>query len=427
MVENQIINKILEEHSIRLLTEYSITKEFFSTYISEIDYIYKHLQAYGNVPDKATFAEAFTDFDFQSVSEADEYLVDTLREEYVYRQSVPIVNELANRMKSNSFEGVRYLQSKMELLNALVAQKKPPMDLVSLAENRYKKWEEKQVSKDSFYIPTGFKELDNFIGGWNKEGELAVILMRTSQGKSWLLQYFLTHAWKIGKRVGMYEPEMSSLVTGYRFDTLYGNISNSGLNHGTEAKGYKEYIEKIKEKENPFFLIPSTEHIDVNDLKKFIRENRIEIMGVDGISYMKDCRGSKYDNLSTSLTHIAEDLMSLSIELGVPILTVVQSNRGDNRGKVVDKFPDLLNVRDSDGIAFNSTLVLSGYHKDGMMNLKLAKSRGSEDNKEISYYWDIDKGKFEYVPDNTSDNPDEKMIVENLKRQFEDEGDEDVF
>lgn len=427
MVENQLINKILSEKSIDILTEHGITKDYFSTYIAEIDYIYNHLQTYGNIPDKATFAQSFTDFDFQKVGEADEYLVDTLREQYVYSQSVPIINELANRMKTNSFDGVRYLQAQMEKLNTLVAQKKPPMDLVSQAESRYKKWEEKQVSKDSYYIPTGFQELDNFIGGWNKEGELAVILMRTSQGKSWVLQYFLTHAWKIGKRVGMYEPEMSSLVTGYRFDTLYGNISNSGLNHGTDVSGYKDYLEKIKGKENPFYLIPSTEHIDVNDLKKFIRENKIEIMGIDGISYMKDCRGGRYDNVSTTLTHIAEDLMSLSIELGVPILTVVQSNRGDNRGKVVDKFPDLLNVRDSDGIAFNSTLVLSGYHKDGMMNLKLAKSRGSEDNKEISYYWDIDKGKFEYVPDNTSDNPDEQLVVERLRNQFEDAGDIDVF
>lgn len=427
MVELQIINKILSEKSLRILIENDI-KDHFSTYSQEIEFIKNHVNAYGIVPDKETFLEHFNDFDLLDVQEDEQYLVNTLREEYVYAQCVPIINELATRMKKNSYDGVKYLQSKMNMLNELIASKHPPIDIAKLAQSRYEKWQEKQVSKDSFYIPTGFKELDDLIGGWNKEGELAVILMRTSQGKSWLLQYFLTHSWQVGKRVGMYEPEMSSLVTGYRFDTLYGNISNNSLTKGHEVEGYAQYIEKVKQHDNPFYLIPSTEHIDVNDLKKFIQENKIDIMGIDGISYMHDNRGGRYDNLSTTLTHIAEDLMSLSIELGVPILTVVQSNRGDGKGSVINKFPELINVRDSDGIAFNSTIVLSGYHNNGMLNLKLTKSRGSEDNKEISYYWDIDKGLFSYVPDNTSDENIEKELVKQIEQQYQgDEDDEDVF
>ena len=151
-------------------------------------------------------------------------------------------------------------------------------------------------------------------------------------------------------------------------------------------------------------------------------------MAIDGISYLRDYRATRYDSLSTTLTHIAEDLMALSIELGVPILTVVQSNRGDERGKVAEKFPDLFNVRDSDGISYNSTIVISGYHHNNTMHLKLTKSRGSIDNKILLYHWDIDIGQFEYVPDNQTDDKEDEEKVQEIRKQYE-TGDnlDDVF
>lgn len=419
MVELQILSKILQTKSFSLILDNELNEDYFNSYKKEFKYIQNHYSKFGVVPDKETFVYEFPNFDILDVQESEQFMVDTLREEYVFAKSVPIINTLAKKMDNNSFEGVRYLVSQLDYLNSLVASKNPPLDLVKSAQTRLEKYKEKQDNNEHFYIPTGFKELDELLGGWDKEGELAVILMRTSQGKSWILQHFLIHAWQIGKRVGMYEPEMSSIKTGYRFDTLYGHFSNSAINKGYEAPGYEKYVEELSKKSNPFYLIPSTEHLDVPGVKKFIQDNKIEIMGIDGISYLKDYRAGRYDSLSTSLTHISEDLMALSIELGVPIITVVQSNRGDERGKVADKFPDLFNVRDSDGISYNATLVISGYHENNTMHLKLTKSRGSEDNKVLLYHWDIDRGQFEYVPDSDSTDKEDNEKVEVIRKEYE--------
>ena len=58
-----------------------------------------------------------------------------------------------------------------------------------------------------------------------------------------------------------------------------------------------------------------------------MQKNKLDILGIDGITYLTDERYKKGDNRTTMLTNISEDLISLSIELKIPIIVVVQSNR----------------------------------------------------------------------------------------------------
>ena len=60
-------------------------------------------------------------------------------------------------------------------------------------------------------------------------------------------------------------------------------------------------------------------------------------------------RYKKGDNKTISLINISEDLMALSIELGIPILVVVQSTRGGVKNADSEGTPELENIRDSDG------------------------------------------------------------------------------
>ena len=140
----------------------------------------------------------------------------------------------------------------------------------------------------------------------------------------------LAHSWEIGMNVGLISPEMSSTKIGYRFDTLINHFSNNNLVWGKEEKGYEEYIKKLKERKNKYIVtIPQdfNKKITVSKIKSFCQKNKIDILGIDGITYLTDERYKKGDNRTTMLTNISEDLISLSIELKIPILVVVQSNR----------------------------------------------------------------------------------------------------
>lgn len=417
MIELQVLSRVLKERSASLLTLNGITEDYFITYPDEYSFIMNHLKEYGNVPDKETFLSKFSNFTLVDVTESDKYLIETFNEEHLYSLTVPVINKLADIIQTDSKAAVEYLQSQLPSLiqNNVVLG----VDIVSQARERQREWQERRENKERFCIPTGFEELDEITGGWQRGEEFAVLFARTGQGKSWILIKTLEHAWRIGKRVGLIEPEMSAIKTGYRFDTLSGNISNSALIRGDDVPDYEKYIEQLSKNEIPFFVASPKDfrrNITVSKLRAFIESNKLDILGVDGISYLKDERKQRGDNRTTGLTNISEDLMDLSIELKIPIIVVCQSNR---EGAKDDDAPDLENIRDSDGIAYNASTVIAARQKGPGIELTIRKNRNGKSGDKLIYLWDIDKGTFQYIPNEEAER-DNSEDIKKAKEDFKD-------
>ena len=86
MVALQIISKILATKDLSIIENNLLTEDYFVGYTDEYNYILSHNKEYGSVPDKATFLSKF-DIELVDVTESDRYLVDTIREEYLYYKS----------------------------------------------------------------------------------------------------------------------------------------------------------------------------------------------------------------------------------------------------------------------------------------------------------------------------------------------------
>lgn len=401
MVELQILSRVLKDKNLSLLTLNNITDDYFVTYQSEYEFIKDHVQKYGNVPDKETLLAKFPDFTIVEVAETDKYLIDTFNEEHLYAKAVPVVNKIAELMQTDANAAIEYLGSQLE--NLKVRSAVVGTDIISQARRRFQEYEEMRANPEKFQIATGFDQLDNIIGGWRRGEELVVMFARTGQGKSWLLIKSLQHAWRMGYRVGLIEPEMSDVKTGYRFDTLYGHLSNRSMVRGEDLPEYAQYIDDLEKRENPFFVVSPKEfsrRITVSKLRSFIETNNIDILGIDGISYLTDERMRKGDNRTTQLTNISEDLMDLSIDLKVPIIVVAQSNR---EGANTEEAPGLENIRDSDGIAYNCSVAISARQKDAKVELNVRKNRNGVTGDKLSYLWDIDTGKFTFVESDGDD------------------------
>lgn len=413
MTELQILNKVIKSKKMDILLDNNLTQEYFNTYDEEYSFILNHFNKYKVVPDIETVLNKFPSFDVVIVGESDDYLVSTLKEEYQYTKTVPIINKLADLLQVNSYDAYEYLQSVLPELS--IRDNQIGKDIISQARSRFNEYLIKKENPSQSTIFTGFKELDAIIGGLSRGEEFLVILARTGIGKSWVLIKMLENAWKLGLRVGLIEPEMSYNKVGYRFDTLHGNISNTALLRGKELE-YKSYIDKLVKNKTPFFVATPKDFergVTTSKLRNFCKQNQLDVLGIDGISYLKDERGNRGDNKTTQLTNISEDLMDLSIELNIPIIAVVQSNRG---GAEQNSTPQLENIRDSDGIAYNASLVLSLQQKVEGIEMSIIKNRNGILGK-LLYAWDIDKGKFMYIPvsDNTT-----KEEIENQRRHFND-------
>lgn len=433
MVSLQIISKILATKDISILDDNLLTKDYFVGYENEYDFLTNHYKEYGTVPDKATFLSKFPDVELVEVGESDNYLIDTIREEYLYYKSVPIVQKIAELLKSDANVAAEYMLQAIKELEP--NYRLSGTDIIADAKDRYDQFVERKEHQENWFFTSGFEELDELIHGIQREEEYFVIFARTNQGKSWVLEKICTHVWQIGFNVGYISPEMGASSIGYRFDTLYKNFSNRGLMWGkdtVETDEYQHYIEELQSHKNRFIVATPndfTRKITVSKLRNWIKQYQLDLVAVDGITYMTDERYQRGDNKTTQLTHISEDLMSLSMEMKVPILIVVQANRGgvaqdDNAGA-----PELDTIRDSDGIAQNASKVLSiRQTKDSILKLEVKKQRFGAVGGKLNYQWDIDTGDFVFIPsydDAESDESTEKKVREVRKRFSNDK--EDVF
>lgn len=397
MVQLQILNKILRTKSLDIIFDNDLSEEYFGEYAPEYTYILEHYKQYGNVPDIETFLDKFNEFNVIEVTESDNYLINTISEEYQYREFVPIINKAAEILRSNAVEAVDYLRAALQEVTCPIGST-CGIDIIAQAEKRLEEYKAKRDATEPWMRPTGFKELDDAIGGLSPGEEFVVIVARTNNGKSWFLAKMLEHNWRYGGNVGYISPEMSASAIGYRFDTLNEHFSNFNLYTGRNVDNYEEYIHDLVAEARDKFIVATPldfqKKITISKLRKFCIQNKLDVLGIDGITYLTDERYKRGDNKTTSLTNISEDIMSLSCELKIPIIAVVQANRNgvDENGEV----PSLESIRDSDGIAHNASKVLSIRQQNNKLRIEVTKSRNSKVGTKLTYDWQIDTGVFEY-------------------------------
>lgn len=430
MVTLQILSKVLQTANNSIIEDNLLSEDYFVGYENEYNFIQDHIKKYGNVPDKATFLAEFPQIELVEVTESDRYLVDTAREEYLYYKSVPVIQEAAKLLQTDSNAAAEYLLNAMKTLQPNYAL--GGIDIVANADDRFNQFVERKDHQKDWFFTCGFQELDDIIHGIQRKDELFVIFARTNQGKSWILEKMCTHVWQTGFNVGYISPEMSASSIGYRFDTLHSHYSNSGLMWGKDdidQDDYEAYIQGLRQSENKFVVatpLDFDKKITVTKIKNWIKQYKLDLVAVDGITYMTDERYKRGDNKTTSLTNISEDLMELSMEVGVPILVVVQANRSGVVEKGGDETPDLESIRDSDGIAHNASKVISIHQKErGVLNMTVKKQRFGAVGGKLTYHWDINTGEFEFIPtyDDVEDNRTTERKVAEGKKSYGDQTD----
>ena len=423
MVQLQALNDMLNNNNIDQYIAQGITKKYFSEYYDEFNFIVNHYNTYNKVPDWETFLAKFNDFEVVEVLEPVKYIIYNLKEEYLFDQGVKVFKEASTILEQNAFDGLNNIVAKAQKLleNTTISEGTNINDMV---EQKKKDLQHKREMGGMLGISSGMQELDRILNGWLPGEELVTIVGRVNQGKSWLLQKFLTEANKQNKRVLHYSGEMGVLQVAYRNDTLGLNYSNSQLMRGTIADGdYEQYMqdmEKNKQLAEYRVVTPNDfggKMLTVSMLRTLIKKHKPDIIGIDQISLMEDERRLKGDATRTQYTHIAQDLFNMSTEFGIPIIVDAQANR--NKADV-DKpeNPELADIGESDGIAQNSSRVISLVQTKSGLSLKITKNRYGENNKKLLYVWDIDCGVVSYVveeqqEDNNDDYVDAGLPLRN--------------
>lgn len=396
MIQLQMLNRILQSKNTALITVNNLTSDYFSEYREEFSFIKNHLDQYGNIPDIETFLSRFTTFDVVEVKESDNYLIDALYENKNQRELASVFNKVRSLIMDNKTDEAMkvYLNASQNIVQGV------HLDSVDIIRDtsRYDRYLEKCNDFNKYYVSTGFAELDEIIGGWDRQEELATIAARSGIGKSWLLLFVAVAAARQGLNVGVYSGEMSEDKVGYRVDTLISHLSNGQIIHGNvNVSGhYKEYLDNLKNTIRGSIRVLTPSKINgpagVTALRAFIEKDKLDMLCIDQHSLLEDDRNAK--NPVERAANISKDLKNLQVMKKIPIISVSQQNRNS-----VENGVSTANIAQSDRIAQDSTIILFLEQKDGVLTIHLTKSRDSVNARDLNYAVDLDKGIFTFIPE----------------------------
>lgn len=423
MIQLQVINYLLKTKDSSLLQINNITDEFFDEYKNEFSFIKNHLNGYGDIPDTLTFLNEFPNFDIIEVNESPDYLIDKLYDDRNTRKLASIFNDIREKLMAGDVDGAMELYT-TSTDSVVTAKHLEAVDITKNVTGRYESYLERADDFAKFYVKTGFKELDEIIGGWDKQEELATIVARSNQGKSWVLMKCAVAALEQGLNVGMYSGEMSERKVGYRVDTLISHIPNSSMIRGDRGiqNEYKKYLDELPNRFKGGLKVLTPSMIDgpagVSALRAFIEREKLDILFIDQHSLLEDDRHAR--NPVEKASNISKDLKNLQVLLKIPIISVSQQNRTSTETGV-----DLTHIAQSDRIGQDSTIVLFFEQKDNIMEMHLVKSRDSVNGKTLSYAINLNTGNFTYIPE--EDNAVNGEGADELREKFETDDGEDIF
>ena len=406
-IELHVISKLLttdnEEEINTLLT---FDSSYYSVFKPQIEFIFKHKDTYGDVPDVFTFQAEFPEVTLVQVTESLKYITSEMRKNKQHIILLETFNKIKDLGSGDVSEAWQYISNQCERVSRLDATE--PMDIIKDAKVRAD-----QVLKFSKQtrIPTGFPEIDKLMyGGLSTVEELLLIVARTNTGKSWVCTRMMESAQRNGFPTLYYSPEMQASFLGTRFDTWRGHFENSKLYQGKYNEEYFKYLKQLPKEETSAFILEDKDtpagEVNVNVLRNLVRKHGIKLLIIDGLSYMADTNRSDTDYVKYK--NICLDLFKLSKQYSCSVAVAVQANREtkDSKDDKGDPFPNLYNIEGSDHPARIATQVFSlrQIFDKHVLDIRLEKSRIANNQKPVlSYAWDVNTGNMQYLPGGEDD------------------------
>jgi len=416
IIHVQFINWLLNNNNIKPILENELDETYFPGYEAEYNYILDYYKesslrdGKGCVPDKVKFAFDFPEFSLFETGDAVNTMCKELLEKKCYSMFVQTIQDGAQKSKTSSFEAIDHTKQEMDKLYRFSKHTiGGGTDILKGSTERLTDYLKRIELHGLLGIPCGLEDMTKALHGWLPEDFVAVIA-RTNEGKSWLQLYFAIEAWKDGRNVGIYSGEMSSLMYGFRFDTMYKHFRNSGLIGGNPDLGnsedpevgaksmneYRDYINAILKGDFPGFRIFTQKDLDgkmtVNKMKVLQDKFGFDYWGLDQLSLMDDDRHAREERIKYG--NICEDLARLTEDMQKPIILLHQAGRSAAVSKKKDEgaTPEIEDVFGADAITHNLTRLITFTQIENGVKIKVPKNRYGQKGQEFLAVWNIDYG-----------------------------------
>jgi len=209
-----------------------------------------------------------------------------------------------------------------------------------------------------FSVPTGFFELDEYLGGLQKS-DLVILAARPSIGKTALALSIARNA-AIDHQVpvGIFSLEMATMQLIIRMICAEARIDAHKVRTGkahSEGPKLSKTVHKLTEA--PIYVDDTPAQTVLEIRAKARRLKAEKNIGLIIIDYLQLMTGpANAESREREISHISRSLKSLAKELNIPVMALAQLNRAvESRS---DKRPQLSDLRESGSIEQDADVVM---------------------------------------------------------------------
>ena len=241
------------------------------------------------------------------------------------------------------------------------------VEAINSAESAYKR--EGQLSG----IPTGFTDLDQLLGGFNKT-DLLILAGRPSMGKTALatnIAFKMVKAKSMDDEnkkniIGFFSLEMSSEQLATRILAEDSSISSEKIRRGQlNSNDFQKIVKSSQVLGDLSLYIDDSPNLSISALRTRARRLKRKY-GLDAIviDYLQLIRPSlsRPDNRVLEIAEMTRNLKSLAKELSIPVLCLSQLSRQVEQRD--DKRPQLSDLRESGAIEQDADIVTFIYRPE---------------------------------------------------------------
>ncbi len=260
-----------------------------------------------------------------------------------------------------------------------------------------------QNESASFGVPSGFRDLDQLLGGFQRS-DLLIFAGRPGMGKTSFLLSVAANAARLGARIGIFSMEMGADQIVQRLIAMETGIDTQRLRLGQLSQDdYRRFVEAAGRISRFSIYIDDTPALSPVQMRTKCRRLRHEY-GLDMIivDYMQlmNAGGQYQNNRVQEISYISRSLKELARELNVPMISAAQLSRAVEQRQ--DKKPVLSDLRESGSIEQDADVVMFLYRDivyndatefPNQADVIVAKHRNGPTNT-VSLYFDSRLTKF---------------------------------
>ena len=328
---------------------------------------------------------------------AEEY-AKIVRDTYIRRSLISYSGKI-NELSFNEEKGIEEVVDQAEKMLFDVAQNGIDADFVHIKDLLTEAYERAEKrDKDNPYqgIPSGFRDLDKLLGGFQKS-DLIILAARPSVGKTAMALNFILHAGLIEKKkVLFFSLEMSNAqivdrLLGMQSKVPFWEIRNNRLSDEKMSR----FVDAMGRLADADIFIHDKPGQSITEIRTKARRAALE-QGVDIIivDYLQLIHGHYRDNRVLEVTEISQGLKNIARELDVPVIALSQLSRAIEQRQ--GRRPQLSDLRESGSIEQDADVVMfidreETYNPDterkGLADLIVAKHRNGPTGDVILQYF----------------------------------------